>query len=228
MRFLKHHVLLLLLLSFVLIQSSFAQKKRILVVLYDRFQFASQYSLEEIAKVNEVEQSAVFLEYQKNITEAFTTFSNDNFEFVSLPSITYLSLRKQTKYQLEKFDGKKYNATNLSLLSFESFQEILQQNQADFILFVNWYSIEKNVHTAYVGDNNKRFPFSLHKIDYDVYNQQKQKVVGKGNVKLQCGQFPSAEMVQEKSLKATSLKGCYADLINELLKELSATKNQNN
>jgi len=224
MRLLKHHFLLLLLLSFVIIQSSFAQKKRILVVLYDRFQFVSQYPLEEIAAVNQVELSEVFNEYQKNTLEAFTGFSNDSVEFVPLPLITYLSLRKQTKYQLDKFNGKKYNATNLSLLSLENFHDILQQQQADFILFVNWYNIEKNAHTVYVGDNNKRYPFSQHKIDYDVYNQQKQKVIGKGNVKINCGQFPSAELVQEKSLKAASLKGCYTDLINELLKELSLLK----
>ncbi len=224
MHFSAKAIVLFLLMSCGLITSVFAQKQRVIVVFYDRFQFVSQYPLEEIAKVNQVESSAVFAEYQKSITDAFTTFSNDNFEFVPLQNVQYLTLRKQTRYQLDKFDGKKYNATNLSLLSLENFQSLLQQHQADFILFVNWYSIEKNVHTAYVGDNNKRFPFSLHKLDYDVYNKEKTKVIGKGNVKLQCGQFPSDEMIQEKSLKAASLKACYVDLINELLKELSATK----
>lgn len=224
MHFSVKAIVLFLLMSCGLILSVFAQKQRVIVVGYDRFQFVSQYPLDEIAKVNQMESSAVFTEYQKSTIEAFTSFSNDNFEFVALQNFQYLVLRKQIKYQLDKFDGKKYNATNLSLLSLENFQNLLQQYQADFILFVNWYSIEKNVHTAYVGDNNKRFPFSLHKLDYDVYNKEKTKVIGKGNIELQCGQFPSDEMIQEKSLKAVSLKACYVDLINELLKELSATK----
>lgn len=225
MKFSTNATVLFLLMSCGVFTSIFAQKQRIIVVYYDRFQFVSQYPIEEIAAANQVETSTVFAEYQKSITTAFTTFDNDKFEFIPLPSITYLSLRKQTKYQLEKFNGKKYNATNLSLLSMENFQNLLQQHQADFILFVNWYRIEKNAHTAYVGDNNKRYPFSLHTIDFDVYNNKKEKIIGKGNVKLNCGEFPSTEMIQEKSLKAASLKACYTDLINDLLKELSSIKN---
>ncbi|MBX2960329.1 MAG: hypothetical protein KF732_10275 [Flavobacteriales bacterium] len=194
----------------------YAQKQRVIVVPYDRFQFVSQYPLDEIATANQVQQSEVFTVYQQNLIESFLSFNNQEIEFVGLTPIEQLALRKKTKYQLEKFKGKKYNATNLNLLSEQDFKNLLEQHQANYILFVNWYAIEKSVHIAYVGDNNKRYPFSLHLLDFDVYNKEKVKILGKGNVKLYCGEFPSNQLIEEKSLKASSLKSCYKQLVSDL------------
>lgn len=220
MQQIRYVLALIFLLNIGFINSFYAQKQRVIVVPYDRFQFVSQYSLDQIATVNQVEQSVVFSVYQKSLVEAFSSFNNENIEFVALNPVQQLALRKKTKYHIEKFDGKKYNATNLSLINLNDFKILLEQHQANFILFVNWYSIEKSTHTAYVGDNNKRYPFSLHKLDYDLYNKDKVKIKGKGNVKLHCGEFPSNQLIEEKSLKASSLKNCYKQLVSDLVLEL--------
>lgn len=220
--FLKPIQFLLFLVSVSSSIVSVAQKQKILVVPYTRFQFVSEYQLSEIAQINGVETQGVYNEFVNSLTEALTKFSTDKYEFVFIKEIDYLSIKKQLQYGLQKFKGRKYNASNLSVLANEKYAEILKQNNANFMLFINWYAIQKNVHVSYTGDNNKRNPFSLHKIDYDVYNVNKEKIIGKGNVKLNCGDFPSAEMIQEKCLKSSSLVVCYQDLMSELLNELSS------
>lgn len=222
-RFLKPARILffLFLISF---QTNFAQKQKILVVPYTRFQFVSEYNLSEIAQINNITEQEVFNQYTKSLSDAFLMFNNEQFEFEMLAEIDYLSLKKLVKYDIEKFKGKKYNASNLSLVEIDKLTELLSQHQAKYILFVNWYNIEKTVHTAYVGDNNQRNAFSIHKLDVDIYNSKKEKIIGKGNAKLDCGEFPSAAMIEEKGLKASSLINCYNNLINNLLKELSLNK----
>ncbi|MBI2279685.1 MAG: hypothetical protein HYU68_03210 [Bacteroidetes bacterium] len=217
-------IVVIVLLIFGDTQDIFAQKQKILVVPYTRFQFVSEYNLSEIAQINNVTEQEVFNQYTKSLSDAFSSYKNEQFEFEMIAEIDYLSLKKLMKYDIEKFKGKKYNASNLNLVEADKLAELLSQYQAEYILFVNWYNIEKTVHTAYIGDNNKRNSFSLHKIDFDVYNNKKEKIIGKGNVKLNCGEFPSVAMIEEKCLKAHSLTNCYQGLITDLLKELSLNK----
>jgi len=224
MPFLKIVRFLILLLSISSSLASVAQKQKILVVPYTRFQFVSEYQLTELASVNNVSSQEVYTEYINGLKAALTNYKSEQFEFEMISELDYLTIKKQVKYDIEKFNGRKYNSSNLSILETEKLAEILTQNNAQFIMFVNWYAIQKNVHTTYTGDNNKRNPFSLHKLDFDVYNSKKEKIIGKGNVKLYCGDFPSATMVEEKCLNANSLTPCYNQLIADLIAELSANK----
>ncbi len=224
MPFLKAFRFLLILLSLGSSVISVAQKQKILVVPYTRFQFVSEYQLTELASVNNVSSQEVYTEYINALKSVLTNYSDINFEFEIISELDYLTIKKQVKYDIEKFNGRKYNSSNLSMLETEKFTGILTQNNAQYMLFVNWYAIQKNVHTTYTGDNNKRNPFSLHKLDFDVYNSKKEKIIGKGNVKLNCGDFPSATMVEEKCLKANALNPCYNQLISDLINELLLVK----
>lgn len=224
MLFLKSVRIILLLLSISSSLAAVAQKQKILVVPYTRFQFVSEYQLTELASVNNVSSQEVYTEYTNGLKSALTNYKSEQFEFEMISELDYLTIKKQVKYDIEKFNGRKYNSSNLSILETEKLAEILAQNNAQFIMFVNWYAIQKNVHTTYTGDNNKRNPFSLHKLDFDVYNSKKEKIIGKGNVKLYCGDFPSTEMVEEKCLKANLLTPCYNQLIADLIAELSTNK----
>lgn len=224
MPFFKAFQFLLILLSLGSSVISVAQKQKILVVPYTRFQFVSEYQLAALASVNNVSSQEVYTEYINALKSVLTNYSDINFEFEIISELDYLTIKKQVKYDIEKFNGRKYNSSNLSMLETEKLAGILTQNNAQFIMFVNWYAIQKNVHTTYTGDNNKRNPFSLHKLDFDVYNSKKEKIIGKGNVKLNCGDFPSATMVEEKCLKANALNPCYNQLISDLINELLLVK----
>ncbi len=210
--------------SFGFIQTTYAQKQKILVVPFTRFQLVSEYKLSDIAQINRVIESEVFDQYTLSLKHAFQSYNSDLFEFEILNTQDYLTIKKLVKYEIQKFNGRKYNASNLSLVNDSIFSSMLTKNRAEYIVFVNWYVIQKNVHISYVGDSNKRHPFASHKLDFDVYNNKKEKIIGKGNAKLDCGGFPPITMIEEKCLKANSLANCYQGLIGDLLKELSLNK----
>lgn len=153
----------------------FAQKKRVLVVPYTRFQFVSEFNLEEIAQQNNTSVQNVFDLYQQELNKVFINFTSDQVEFLPIQANDYQKYKHHVKYNIEKFKGKKYNASNLSMFAPNHFKALLTANDAQYIVFINWYSIRKSVFTTYTGDRNKRNKYSTHSIDYDVYNQEKNK-----------------------------------------------------
>ncbi len=201
--------------------SIFAQKERVILVPYTRFQFVSEFSLEEIATHNDFSATEVFNEYQQGLSTAFTELKNDAVEFINIKAESYAKVKKYIRYNESKFNGRKYNASNLSLFPDEEYKQLLEEHNASSILFVNWYVIQKSVHTVYLGDRNKRKKFSTHLIDYDVYKQNKVKVIGKGRIPLFCGDFPSPSMVEHKSLNVIELNVCYTELLKNLTLALS-------
>lgn len=198
-----------------------AQKKRILVVPFTRFQFVSEFKLEEIAIYNNSSPEKVFDLYQNELANVFSSFNNEKYIFVPISPENYNIYKRYIKYGIAKFDGRKYNGSNLSNFLDDDFSNLLSIESADYILFLNWYSIQKAVHTSFLGDRNKRNKYSLHLIDYDVYNHQKEKILGKGNVTLNCGDFPSPSVIEHKSLNAKEMAVCYKDYFNDLIKELN-------
>lgn len=200
----------------------FAQKKRVLVVPYTRFQFVSEFKLEEIAQQNNTSANNVFDLYQKELNDVFSSFQHEEIEFVYITANDYHKYRRFIKYNIDKFKGKKYNASNLSVFPTENYTDLLASNNAQYIVFINWYNIQKSVFTTYTGDRNKRNKYSSHSLDYDVYNKEKIKISGKGNVELNCGDFPSASMIAHKSLNAEELKLCYKVFLTALATELSS------
>jgi len=212
--------LLLIILFLGSFSHALAQKKRIIIVPYTRFQFTSEFNLDEIANHNNTSSSNVFELYQKEMNVAFANYKNNDFEFVPISASSYQKHKRFIQYKLDKFNGKKYNSSNLKSFDNEDFKAFLVTNNADYVVFINWYSIQKSVFTTYMGDRNKRNKYSTHLIDYDVYNNEKVKILGKGNIELDCGSFPSASIIEHKCLNAEELKNCYANFLNEICQEL--------
>jgi hypothetical protein len=213
-------LLLLLVLS---VEFLSAQNQRIVVVPYTRFQFVSDFKLEELAKVNEVEPSKVYKTYVEELNNTLTASSNQQVSFVPIQSQEYAEIKKYIRYNLDKFKGRNYNASNLSLLPEDNYKALLIKHNATHVMFVNWYNITKSVQTTYIGDRNKRQKYSTHEIDYDIYNKDKIRIYGKNKATLDCGDFPSPSMISNKSLKAKELNICYNKFLLELIDELVST-----
>ncbi|MCB0408725.1 MAG: hypothetical protein KDD29_00800 [Flavobacteriales bacterium] len=201
---------------FSLSLSVFAQKQKVLVVPYTRFQLVSDFQLEEIASFNNCSSTEVFDVYQTSLSSTLTLNQNNKYELVFMSDSHFQLYKRYIQYKMDKFNGKNFNGSDLSSLPNDVFKELLSSENADFILFINWYQIKKAVHTTYTGDRNKRNKFSQHFIDFDVYNSKKEKIYGKGNLKLDCGDFPSASMVENKCLNAKELSDCYSNFFKEL------------
>lgn len=205
---------------FLMVAEVFSQTTRVIVVPFTRFQLVSDFSLEEIAEINDINSSEVYSTYVNELQNTFSQSSTEQVSFNPISPQKYAEIKKYIQYQLDKFKGRNYNATNLSLLSNDLFKSVLFEENATHIMFLNWYTISKSIHTAYVGDRNKRQKFSTHAMDYDVYDQNKNRVLGKSKAELWCGDFPNASMIKNKSLKASELSVCYSKFINELIEDL--------
>ncbi len=203
----KYLFLILLSLVFIVGFSQTSNKKKVLIVPYGRFDFVSDYTLEEIANKNNIPATEVFNQYQIAVMNAFKNYKDENFEFELITNETYNIIKKYLKRRMGKFKGKKYYASNIKVVPDSIFNKFMTNQHTDFVVFINWYSIKKSVYIS-LNSNKKRSPFSIHLFDFDIYNLFKQKLFGKGEFKIVCN-APSNESVNKKLLDLKSLNVGY-------------------
>ena len=200
--------------------SSFAQnsnKKRVLVIPPSRFQFITEFDLKKIAEKNEIAPSEVFLTYEKALLNSFENYEDDNFEFVSIDYTGLKKYKSLIRYMPEKFNGKNYNAVDLSRFSEENFTHFLEQYQADFVIFITWYDIQKR---NYSTNKIKKVKYAAHYLDFDIYNLFKQHVVGLAKVKAEAP-VPNEVQASFSYLRVQEVKVGYANFIWKAIEQLN-------
>jgi hypothetical protein len=214
------HILSILLIG--LFYSGVAQssnKKRVLVIPPSRFEFASEFELEEIAEKNETTVPLVFVTYEKTLLNTFEKYYDENFEFVAVNSSGLKPYKKLFKYEYGKFDGKRYNAVNLNFFSEVDFTNLLKHYSADFVIFITWYDIQKESFTR-KGKHNKRAPYAAHYLDFDIYNLFKEQIAGVGKVKAEAD-TPNDQEVSFSLLRVKELEMAYANFIGKVVDVLN-------
>lgn len=196
-----------------------SNKKKILVIPCSRFEFISEFELEEIAEKNEITSKEVFLTYQKAMLNTFESYSDENFEFVKAKHDLLKPYKKFIKYESGKFKGRRYNTANLKGFKEADFTKLLEAHGADFVVFITWYDIQKESYTA-KDRNSKRVDYAGHYIDYDVFNLFKQRVVGEGSVKAKAKQ-PTEEEASFSLLRVKELTGAYNNFIDHIIEQLN-------
>ena len=207
----------------LIITSSFAQtsnKKRVLVIPPSRFEFVSEFDLEVIAEKNNVTVAKVFVTYEKALLNTFTKYNDENFEFVPVEAAALRPYKKMVKYKYGKFNGKHYNGVDLKLFSEADFTKLLEQHNADFVIFITWYDIQKESFTR-KGNSFKRQKYAGHYLDYDIYNLFKQHVAGGGKVKAEGAEVPNDLEVSFKLLRVKELELAYTNFITKVVEQLN-------
>jgi len=209
-------------LLFVTVYSGFSQtsnKKRILIIPFNRMEFDIEYSLEDIAAENNIEKTDVYENYKNKLVKTFENFSAENFEFVPVNPSIYRPLKKYVKYAHKKFNKKKFYASNLELFPDDEFTKLMEAHNTDFVLFVNWYHLRQEVYIVLTG-NKPRLDYAGHYIDYDVYNLFKQKLFGAGRVQAKCP-APNKENIKHKLLRLNELEAGYKHLATHIIEQLN-------
>lgn len=196
-----------------------SNKKKVLVIPYDRFEFVSEFDLETIAQKNDITKEEVYLLYQKTILKAFEEHLDENFKFIPMDRDLIKPFKSLIKYENGKFRGKNYNAVNLSGFSEKDFEKLLQDHGCDFVIFLTWYDIQKEAHMK-SGGRRKRVPYAGHYIDYDVYNLFKQRVVGMGRVKA-IAPKPNDLEADFYLLRTLEVTKAYTQFINSVIEQLN-------
>jgi len=194
-----------------------SNKKRVLVIPPSRFEFVSEFDLKKIAEKNEVSPSEVFLTYEKELLNSFENYKDENFEFVSIDSDGLKTYKNLIKYKAGKFNGRNYNAVDLTRFSEENFTNFLEQYQADFVIFITWYDIQKQ---NYSRSGMKRVKYAAHYIDFDVYNLFKQQVVGLAKVQAEAPE-PNDLQASFSLLRVKELKLAYPNFIGKVVEQLN-------
>jgi len=204
----------------LIITSSFAQtsnKKRVLVIPPGRFEFISEFDLEKIAEKNGINASEVFLTYEKALLNAFTNYTDENFEFVSINFAGLQPYKKFIKYKPGKFKGKHYNAVDLSRFSEENFTKFLEENKTDFVIFITWYNIKKQ---SFSRSGMKRVKYAAHFLDFDIYNLFKQQVIGIAKVQAEAPE-PNDLQASFSLLRIKEVEVAYANFIGKVVEQLN-------
>jgi len=194
-----------------------SNKKRVLVIPPSRFEFLSEFKLEKIAEKNGVKPSEVFLTYEKALLNSFETYKDDNFEFVAIDNAGAKKYKGKIKYKAGKFNGKNYNAVDLNRFSEEEFAKFLEQYQADFVIFITWYDIQKG---SYSRSGLKKVKYASHYLDFDIYNLFKQQVVGVAKVKAEAPE-PNDLQASFSLLRAQEVQLAYANFIGKVIEQLN-------
>lgn len=194
-----------------------SNKKRVLVIPPSRFEFVSEFDLKKIAEKNEVSPSEVFLTYEKELLNSFENYKDENFEFVSIDSDGLKTYKNLIKYKAGKFNGRNYNSVDLTRFSEENFTNFLEQYQADFVIFITWYDIQKQ---NYSRSGMKRVKYAAHYIDFDVYNLFKQQVVGLAKVQAEAPE-PNDLQASFSLLRVKELKLAYPNFIGKVVEQLN-------
>lgn len=207
-----------LLISFsTLAQTS--NKKRILVIPYGRFDFVSEFSLEEIAEKNETTASTIFLMYQKALLSAFENYQDENFEFVAVTTEVINPYQKFINYKMGKFEGKNYNSVDLKGFNSRAFAEFLELQHTDFVIFITWYDIQKESFNRN-GKQDKRVDYAGHYLDFDLYNLFKERIVGMGKVKAEAN-VPNDLEASFNLLRLKELEVAYQNFISIVVEQLN-------
>jgi hypothetical protein len=196
-----------------------SNKKRVLVVPYGRFEFVSKYSLEEISTQNNIASTEVFNAYQKAILNSFGDFQTENFEFIAVTDEQLYPYKKFIKYEDGKFDGRNHYAVKMKNFPKAKFTQLMEQNDASFIIFINWYQIEKSTFVSR-GKHRTRFKYSAHYVDYEIYNLFQQKVIGVGRAGLDFG-TPTEKEAAYKALRLQEVGKGYEQLIVAIIEVLN-------
>jgi len=214
---------ILSILLLVIVYSGFAQtsnKKRVLVIPASQFEFVTEFDLQLIAKLNEITASKVFLTYEKALLNSFESYNDENFEFVPVDAAGLKPYKRLIKYEYGKFDKKHYNGVNLKNFSEADFTKLLGHYDADFVVFITWYDIQKEGFTR-KGKHLKRASYAGHYIDFAIYNLFKQQIAGVAKAKADVATEPNDLEVSFKFLRIKEVELGYVNFISKVVNQIN-------
>lgn len=213
-----------------------AQKStvRVVVCLYERIDFNTDYPLSELGEINNIDDLKVYDSLIKLLGSQLTLFSNRD--------VVYEVLNQQESYYFTQ-KAKKYEMSNpsrkgidLSNISYREFAVFMDNHKADYILFINYYSIDKyridentmellkrttsSQSLPLLMANRSRPFYSEHLIDFDVFDQNKNLFFSKGRFASPIVKYDPSTL-NDKGLDFKTIKKSYKELANKIWQEIA-------
>lgn len=190
--------------------------KKVLIIPYHRFEFHTEFSLQEIANINDtISTSQIYELYKSSLIDEFTSLTgNCHFVVPRNSDIHYLWQRVDYKYSKEPSPHFRAFPDKISM---KKYKELHSVYETDYILFINWYHIEKDIYHLNSGSGSSRQKYSKHYVDYDVYDKDKTLITSKGRKEID-GEVLSRQMINRKKLKVSDFSYQYQNLAGDICK----------
>ena len=148
------------------------------------------------------------------------SYNDENFEFVPVDAAGLKPYKRLIKYEYGKFDKKHYNGVNLKNFSEADFTKLLGHYDADFVVFITWYDIQKEGFTR-KGKHLKRASYAGHYIDFAIYNLFKQQIAGVAKAKADVATEPNDLEVSFKFLRIKEVELGYVNFISKVVNQIN-------
>ncbi len=157
-----------------------AQKKRVLVIPFDQFQFESPTTLEEIASFNKWEDPLVIYEEYNNAIISFMNETEEDIEFFTPSESDIANIRRSLPREYVRNPVSHYGVDVTPIIENGFLSQLMENMTADYILFINRYRISgKLIATKVkVASSGKFLNWSAHFIDYEIYNPKGELAAG--------------------------------------------------
>ncbi len=152
-------------------------KKRILIVPFDAFAFQSKIDIPIIISSNHLNSSnEIYITYNKQIAKTLSE-SSLQYSFLTLPDSEIKNLRMQVPVVFKESPTSHYGVDLTKLYQEGLITQLLHDFSADYILFLCRYEINNRLFSSSRSFDGSTFvQWSLHNIDYELYNSEKQLI----------------------------------------------------
>lgn len=200
------------------------ETKRLLLVPFDRFQLHSDFSFKELAEINKWDSTEVFDQIRQNFI-AHLPDSQDQIIYIQLPDNEYYGLHNRLPkiYKRKPIDHE--GVLIDPILEGGQLASMLQSYAADYILFINKFSIIGRVLMGgrTYGDGAKTLPWSAYKISYELYDGQG-KLIALDDGQIIKPKGPNDETYLSKGLLTSHIIDRYNQLTKEIGQNIQAYK----
>lgn len=150
--------------------SSIAKKKVVLIVPFNRFDFHTEFSLHEIADQNRVEVKDVYDLFKQSLLNSFVSSDCETYQYRIISDFHLNYLKRRITYSMSR--KPMHYSVDLSMVQSSDLKQVMDDYQASYVLFLNWYHIKKD-NKAVTTEGYRSSGMSRHFIDYEVYNSDK-------------------------------------------------------
>ena len=185
---------------------------KILIVPFSRFELHTEINLKEINEINGYTGGDQFYEQLKStLMESFQLNSTEELLYKVISDVDW-DVLQPIKYNLKQKNGH-YEA-NLEACPASKVKEILDKNECDYLLTVNWYRILEEKEMVKKDKVNKIGFYSSHYIDYDVFTRE--RTIIRSGIHQEFSVPPSAQNLNYQGLRILDLKPVFKNVVDEI------------
>lgn len=204
--------------SILTFQVNFAQNSirdtatRVLLIPFDRFEMHSDFTLEEINRINKLEKDQFYQELLQIFTASFETYNGNGIQYALISNEDWKKFKMLSSYKYRQKEA--HYSCDLYAYAIDEYQELLDEYNCTYLLVIPWYKILESKEKVKTEEVRRVGFYSEHLIDYDIFDREKELIFFEASKKFRA--HPTLESLSTKGLLLKDLISTYGVLTNEI------------